>query len=269
MSAYLIKTDDTYSNLTSVFVDGSSAWVLNKYGTVRQFSVDGSLNKTINLELTDSRCIFSDGTYLWVTERGLEGSFYGYVVQYEITSAATRIFHYNKFPTSIVSDGNYAWFTSRVQDTVTKIDALSGDFINDVSGNFSGPSCITFDKQNIYVSNSYNQYVSNSYNLYATVVSKTNDASFSEIFLDHISNCITKDASNVYVGLNNINQISKITLSDLSINSISLDNAYSSYSLASFNNSNLFAYSNHGGNASIRINQINPLIILELLFQQI
>jgi len=261
MSAYLIKTDDTYSNLTRVFVDGSSAWVLNRFGVVNQISVsDGSLIKTIDFDLTDSRCIFSDGTYLWVTERGLENYYYGYVVQYEITSAATQNFSYNKFPTSIVSDGNYAWFISPIQNTVTKINVSTGS-LNDVAGSFSNPICITYDEQNIYVSNRESSFI--------TVVSKTNDASFSQISTTYdgnpyTGNCIVNDGSNVFYGVYNgysVNQILRLPLSDLSINPITLSNTFSNYSLASFNNTNLFAYSHSSVNPdnNTLINKINPL----------
>jgi len=261
MSAYLINSASYPNPLTSVFTDGSSVWLLDTSGNVTQLSVShGTVIQNIHLDLSNAFCIFSDGSYLWVTDNGNRLiNNYGSVTQYDISSnttiqtisCLTNIYGYVSNPTSIVSDGTYVWWTNNTGNgigTVGKLDILNNN-VTLIGNIFQSPLDITYDAQNIYVSNKGGAFV--------TVVSKTDDTSFNKIITPYYTTGIATNGTNLFAGTYYTNEMYEISLSNpTSISTISLTGG-SAYSLALFNNTNLFANIFTFNNTQTFINQIN------------
>jgi hypothetical protein len=146
--------------------DGTHIWVTNYAGnSVTELNASGgSWVRTVSGSAYGFNApwgIIADGTHLWITDFTRNGytagTDIGSVTELnESDGSLVRTLQGSAYrfdgPEELASDGSHLWVTNRGGNTVTELDAATGDFLRTISG-FSAPYGIAAADGHIWVAN--------------------------------------------------------------------------------------------------------------------
>ncbi len=149
-SGNLVNTYSVGNAPEGIAFDGANMWVTNNTdNTVMKIRAsDGTLLGTYSTGANSAPYELAfDGTYMWVTLQTKNQ-----VVKLGSDGSVQGTYGVGNGPIGIAFDGANIWVANGTSDTVTELQASTGNLINTyLTG--SSPTCVAFDGTNIWVTN--------------------------------------------------------------------------------------------------------------------